>query len=504
MMQKTQHKIAKNTLYLYLRMILVVLVQLISVPIVLKKLGVEDYGIYNVVGGVVTMFSFIGTSLASGAQRFFAFSLGQNDFRGLKEVFRTTQTIYIAFAIIFVMILELLGVWFLNTKMVIPQTSMTSANWVFQFSLISFVMNLLAIPYTSLIIAHEEMSFYAIASIIDSLLKLLAAVLLTVFSSGLLVTYSALICAVSTIVFFVYRIYCNRRFIECNHFKFYFDKGLGGSLLSYSGWNMIGSLALIARNQGISIVVNLFFGPLLNAAHSLAQQVQGFLLQFINNVYVATRPQITKYYALGDEESMWDLVFKSSKWTYYLLLFVSIPFIIDIDTILSLWLGTVPEYTSVISNLLIISLLVETICNQLIGAFQAQNKIKKYQLIASNILLFNIPIAYVLLKYIGAVPSLPYIVSLILSIFYVFAIAIIAKKEIGLNLSYFFKKIVMPLVAVSTIAFVFSYFVCSQFPKSLLGVVTTFIVSFFITIPVIWFLGMNQSERSLIINYLKK
>lgn len=497
--------IAKNTIFLYIRMLFLIFVQLYSVPIVLRTLGVVDYGIYNVVGGIVTMFSFIGTALASGSQRFLAYSIGKSDEEELIRVFNTTTTIYLVISVIFVIILELAGVWFLNTHMQIPGNRVSAANWVFQLSLATFVIGLISIPYNSAIVAHEKMSIYAYVTIAEGVLKLLAAICLQYINYDCLIGYAIMLFSISLCIRLVYQIYCMRRFVECRKFKLGWDKSLGHELVSYSGWNMIGSIALIGRNQGLNLVINVFFGPVLNAAHSIAMQISGVLTQFINNIYMATRPRITKLYAKAAYDEMWGLVYNSSKWTFYLLSLISIPAILELKQVLALWLGeNVPPYTYEMSVLLILTLLIETMTNQIIAVFQAQNRIMHYQLLSSTILLLNIPISYVLLRYYCVGPIVPYAVSSALSVIYIISLLFVAKTDINLNLWYFLKNVLLRMIITFLPAFVLCYYFVAAFPATIFRLFSTCLVSALLSLVFIWLFGIDKSEKSTIINYVIK
>ena len=495
----TNVRIVKNTIFLYIRMLLLIVVQLYSIPIILKTLGVEDYGIYNVVGGIVTLFSFVSGSLASGSQRFFSFAIGKEDTKSLKTLFSSTLLIYLAIDIIVVIILETVGVWFLNNRMTIPDARLHAANWVFHLSILTFFISIFTIPYNSFIIAHEKMSIYAYVSMFEGGLKLAAALSLKYVPYDYLIAYAVFICLITLIVCAIYRIYCRMQFEECKGLKFAWDPKVGKSLVSYSGWNMIGSLALIGRNQGLNIVINLFFGPILNAAHSIAQQINGVLIQFINNVYLAARPQITKYYAQEQEEEMWRLTFESGKWSFYLLTFLSVPAILELRQVLNIWLHeVVPEFTYEISLFLIITLLVETTTNQIIAVFQAQNKMKKYQILGSTILLYTVPISYFVLKINSSHVLLPYIVSLLLSVIYITAILVIAKKEVQLNVANFLRNVMVRMILVFVLSFVASFILSRLLPEQPIRIIYTSIISVVVVFAVVWTLGLSRNEKTVI------
>lgn len=500
----TNKRIAQNTVLLYIRMIFLICVQLYTVPIILKTLGIEDYGIFNVVAGIVIMFSFIGSSLASGAQRFIAFEIGKKNQIQLRKVFNTSVTIYTFLGILLFILLEFIGYWFLNFKMNIPNTRLHAANWVFQLSIITFGINLISIPYNALVIAHERMNIFAYITILECILKLITAIILKYIPYDHLIIYSAFICCIALTIRIIYQLYCNKSFNECKEIKLIYDKKIGKELLMYSSWNMIGALAIISRQQGLNLIINLFFGPILNAAHSIAQQFNGVLTQFINNVYIATRPQITKYYACGEYYKMWNLVFKSSKLAFYLMMLLTIPLLFELPTILALWLHETPPYTIIITKLMIISLLIETLANQIIGAYQAANRIRRYQLMSSTIILSSTPISYILLKFIPEYPTIPYCVSIGLSILYIISILWNAKNEIGLDLKKYTLDVIIKIILVYVISCIAPYYITLFIPPSLARIIFTIIIGSIFSLIPIWLIGLNKLEKESIIKFVKQ
>jgi len=488
-------KIARNTLLLYVQMFLAVLLQLYVVPVLLRTLGVEDYGIYNVVAGVVTMFTFISGSLSSAAQRFLAFSLGKDDEKELRNVFSTTMIIYASAALLIAFLLETIGTWFLNAKMDIPAVRIEAANWVFQFTVFYFALEIMIIPFRATIIAHERMNVFAYISIAECLLRLSVAILIGYIAFDSLITYSALLLIVAVVVLSAYFIYCWCKFQECRSLHYHWDATVGKSLLSYSGWNMVGSLAQISRHQGLNILQNLFFGPVVNAAHAIAQQVQGVANRFIDNVYVASRPQITKLYAAGREEDMWELIFQSAKLAFFLMMVICIPAVLEIDTVLKVWLKEVPPFTGIIAKLMLVSLLIETLVNQLIASFQAANRIKLYQITASTILLMNIPLSYAVLKIKPSDPIIPYAVSIALSVIYVVAILWNAKKIVNLDVISFVKNALVRNCVVLVPSFLISYWLRGLLDPSFIRVVYTTLVSLLVSCIFIWFAGLTRKEK---------
>lgn len=489
-------RIAKNTLFLYFRMILLIAINLFAVRIVLKVLGIEDYGIYNVVGGVVTLFSFLSSSLASGAQRFFAYGIGRKDNEYLIEVFSMTMIIYWGIALVVFILLETIGLWFLNNMMNIPQNRMIAANWVFQLSILTFLINIITIPYNAAIIAWEKMFFFAYTSIVEAVSKLLCVICLLYIAGDKLVLYSLVLLLSTVVLFNIYRWYCVSKLDGCK-FIWNWSPSLCRSLLTYSGWNIIGAIALIFRNQGINVLLNLFFNPVVNAAHTIGQQISGVISQFINNIYMATRPQITKQYAAGEKKEMWKLLFSSSKLSYFLLYLLCLPILLEIDTILKLWLGSVPEYTSMIVRFLLIVLLIETSSNQIIAAFQAANKLRKFQSYSSVVLLLNIPLSYLCLKYSSYV-IIPYVISTVLSIIYVGILLYVAYLEIGLNIKLFFSEVMIKILIVSILSPIIPFLFYSHMPESLLRVFLTGGVSILSVLIVIWVSGLSFLEKKYV------
>lgn len=496
-------RIAKNTFFLYIRMIILIVVQLYTVPVVLNNLGVSDYGLYNVIGGVVTMFTFIGGSLTSGVQRYIAFAIGKEDSLLLKRTFQTTVTIFWIFAIISMFFIEILGVWFLNNKMQIPQDRICAANWVLQFSILTFVINLISIPYNSTIVAHEKMNIYAYVSLFECFAKLLLAFSLPLIFFDKLIYYGAIMFAIALCIRLYYHFYCRNKFLECRNLVFEWDKNLGLNLLKYSGWNVIGTFANLGKQQGLNIVINLFFGTIVNASHSIASQVNGVINQFINNIYMATRPRITKLYACGKTDDMWRLVLSSSKLAFFLLIILCVPVIIEINYVLSLWLKEVPEYTTSIVILLLSTTLIETQTNQLFAAFQAANKIKYCQIYSSSILLLCIPFAYIGVKYICYNPLLPYFVSAFLSIIFISALLLVARKELSLSISLYIRKVILPNVLCFSLLF-FSVDIITKNLEQSFGRLLISILSTLLIAPVIMYVfGLTRNEKNIVCNMVR-
>lgn len=488
---------AKNTLLMYVRMLVLVVVQLYTVPVVLRALGVVDYGIYNVVGGFVTMFTFINGSLVSGCQRFLAYAIGQNDEKSLKQVFETSVFVFLMLALMLFLLLEGIGCWFLNTQMNIPAERIVAANWVLQFSILSLIVTVCSTPFNSAVIAHERMSIYAYLSIFESLYKLLVAFAISIVLADKMIVYAILLFTSSLMVGSAYLFYSMKHFYETRRLKLGWNAMFLKDIISYAGWNVIGSVAIIFRNHGLNILMNMFFTPIMNAAHTIASQISGLFTQFVNNVYIATRPQITKQYAAGNVNEMWNITFRSSRYAFYLMCYIAIPCIIELPTFLKIWLHDVPNYTVHFSRLMILSLMFETMTNQIVGAFQAANKIKFYQSVSSVILLSVVPIAYVALKF-EANPIVPYCIYTFVTIFYALSLLLVAEKNLQLNLMLFFKEVIRKDFMAFVPSFLLSYWLISQFDVSYLRIGMTILCSLIFTSSVIWLWGIDEYEKTAV------
>lgn len=497
MVESDNKRMAKNTLLMYLRMFVLIIVQLYTVPIVLQVLGVDDYGIYNVVGGFVVMFTFINGSLVSGCQRFLAYAIGQGNKEKLKEVFDSSFCIFFVLAIALFLLLELIGVWFLNTRMNIPGNRMMAANFVLQLSIFSLVVTILCTPFNSTVIAHEKMSIYAYASLFESFYKLFIAICLTIVSSDKLIVYAWLIFSSSVILGLFYFFYCLIHFPECKNIRIRYNRTLLKDIGTYAGWNVIGSLAILLRNHGLNIVMNIFFSPVMNTAHTIAAHINGVFNQFVSNVYVATRPQMVKQYAQGNVCEMWDITLKSGKYAFFLMTFIIVPVLIELPLLLKLWLHDVPNYTVTFSRMMVLSLAIETMTNQLIGAFQAANKIKYYQSVSSIILLSVVPLSYVILL-INSSPVLPYIVYVLVSLAYIVSLLIVAHKQLGLDVITYIKSVILKDLMVILPSLLLTYVIAIQIQESYWRILFSICLSLLLTTSLVWSLGLNYLERTYI------
>ena len=397
MSQDNNKRIAKNTLLLYFRMFFMMAVSLFTSRVILNTLGVEDYGIYNVVGGVVAMFGFINGSMTSATQRYITFALGKGDKKRLSTVFSTTIQIHAVISILIVLLGETIGLWFLNNKMVIPVDRMDAAFWVLQCSIIATVFMIMSVPFNADIVAHEKMSAFAYISVMEVVLKLVIVYILVVFSVDKLILYAFLLLGIQIFVCVIYCLYCQRHFAECKYVHVY-DKPLLKEMTGFAGWSMFGNLSGVLFNQGLNLLLNMFFGPVVNAARGVAVQVQNAIQHFVTNFQMALNPQITKTYAQNQMEEMHKLMFRSARFSFYLLFFISLPVLFETNFILTIWLKTVPEYTVTFLRIMICTSLIYTCANPMIIANQATGKVKKYQFVCGSILLMILPVSWILLR----------------------------------------------------------------------------------------------------------
>lgn len=422
-------RIAKNTIFLYFRMIIVMGVGLYTVRAILDLLGVVDYGIYNVVGGVVSMFAFLNGTLSTSSQRYFSIELAKGNMRRLNQWFCLNITTFSLFIILFVVIAETVGLWFVNSKMNIPEERMFAANVVYQLSIISFCINFFSIPYNALIIAHEKMSAFAYISIVEALLKLGIVYILSIITWDKLIVYGVLMFLTACSITSSYIIYNHLHFKESKYHP-YWNKQEIKELISFSGWHFLGTFSVTIRSQGINILINLFFNPAVNAARAVAFQVYHAVAQLSNNFFIAVKPQIYKSYAAHDYEGLYKLILRSSIMTSFLISILIYPILANTPYILGLWLKEIPEYTVVFTQLVLINGLIDSTNGPTIASALATGKIRKFQIVVSVLIFLNLPISYIVLK-LGANPTSTIVVSIVLSFITALVRAYLLQSIIG-------------------------------------------------------------------------
>lgn len=489
-------RIAKNTLFLYFRMLLTMAVSLYTSRVILQTLGVEDYGIYNVVGGVVAMFSVLSGSLSAAISRFITFELGRNDVEKLKRVFSSAVTIQIGLSLIIILLAETIGLWFLNNKMVIPDNRLIAANWVYQFSILTFAINLISVPYNAAIIAHEKMSAFAYISILEVIGKLIVAFTIIIAPIDRLIYYGSLIMLIAVIIRMVYGYYCKKHFAECAY-QVIFDKSQLQQMFGFAGWNFIGASSAVLRDQGGNIVINLFCGPTVNAAQGIAMQVSHAIQGFVSNFMTALNPQITKSYASGNHDYMMTLIFQGARLSFYILLILSLPVIINAQYILSLWLGTVPSHTVAFVQLVLIFAMSESLASPLVTAMLATGKIRNYQLVVGGLQSLNLPVSYVLLR-MGFIPETIFITAIVISVCCEMARLYMLRNMINLPVRNFLKKVYFNVIVVFVLASIVPYVLKSQLNDNFSNFIIICSVCLFCTLLSILFIGCNRKERMFV------
>lgn len=485
-------RLAKNTMFLYFRMIFIMAVTLYTSRVVLRVLGVEDFGIFNVVAGVVAMFGFLNSSMSATTQRFISFSLGRGD-DNLNKVFSTCVLTHALIALGVLVLVESVGLWFLYNKMIIPEVRMDAAFWVFQFSALSTVVTVMSIPFNADIIAHEKMSAFAYISIVEVCLKLLIVFLLDVGNIDKLVLYGFLLLLVQCGIFLTYMGYCLRHFKE-SRFRFVYEKKLFSEVFSFAGWNLWGYLASILYTQGLNILLNVFFGPVVNAARGLANQVDGAIRLFASNFQMAINPQIVKTYAAKDLESMHKLVFRSSKFSFFLLLALSLPVMIEAPVILRLWLSTVPDWTASFLRLMLVVVIVDSVANPLMTSAAATGRIKLYQSVLGGIQLLIVPVAYVVLR-MGGEPNSVFVVHICICLI-AFAVRLfIVRGMIGLSIKKYLMEVCVKSGVVTVVATVLPLTLYFSMTNSLLSAIVVVFVSLGSVAVSAYAIGLTKSER---------
>ena len=493
-------RIAKNTMMLYVRMFVLMLVGLYTSRVVLNALGETDYGVYSVVGGVVAMFSMISGALNSAVSRFITFELGKNNPERLNRVYCTSVNIQLILALIIVLLAEPIGLWFIENKMTIDPARIPAATWVLHFSLLAFVINLMSVSQMASITAHEKMSAYAYIGILDGLLRLGVAFMIVSAPFDRLVYYAMLMAGVVLIVRLTYGIYCRIHFPECRY-RFVFDRPLVKEMFAFAGWNFIGVTSGVLRDHGGNILVNLFAGPVVNAARGVAVQLNGAVQSFVTNFMTAVNPQITKSYAAGDYKYVFALIGKSSRMSFYLLSLMAIPIIFNADLLLQIWLKEVPEHTTLFVQLFLMFALSESLSLPLITAMLATGRIRNYQLVVGGIQLLNLPVSYIFLK-MGAIPEITVVVAIALSHVCLFARLIMFSRASGFSVPGFVREVYVNAMKVAVSAAAIPLVMTFVLPEGLWWSVLHLGVSLLWTAGVIFFVGCGKDDRAFLLEFI--
>lgn len=491
------YSLAKNTGYLYLRMIIVMLVSLYTSRVVLRTLGFEDFGIYNVVGSVVVFMSFLQAALRNATFRYFTFDLGVHDLARLKRTYSMAIICHILLALILFVGIGLIGEWFVLHKLNIADNRISAASWAFFFSLITFCLSIIRTPFESNILAHEKMDFYAFTSIIEVILKLVVVFLLVHSPVDKLIAYAFLLSVVMLVLLIWYIIYCGIKFRD-SEFYLCWDKGILKQFISYSGWSLLVNGATITRSQSINIFFNIFLGVIANAAMGIANQVVSALNTFVSNFTQAFKPQIIKTWAEKDYAYFMRLVFTTSKITYFLLLLVAIPIVANIDYVLSLWLGDYPAMSAVYIETIILYYLIDALQEPLVVAVHATGKLRTHQIMIASVVFLVIPVAYILLR-LGCSGTIVLFVNAFSNFICAICRTIYMRRLISLDLSAYLKRVIIPIVLVSLLSFPLPMILVKVIPSSVWSFVLVSFISIIVSIVVFWVVGMDKSEKEIIL-----
>lgn len=497
MASENTKRIARNTAMLYIRMLFSMAVGLYTSRIVLNALGVSDFGTYNIIGGVVVLFAFLKNALSTATQRFLNIEMGKGDSLALKKVFNTSMTVHISIAAIILVLSETIGLWFVNTQLNLPAGRMDAVNWVYQLTLIAFIVDILIVPYNASIVANEKMTFYAYISIVEVTIKLAIAFLFVYIGSDRLISFTALNTVSAILFLFLYKIYCTKKFAFC-YYERIWDKELYRKLVSFSGWSLLGGMANVGKSQGVNIILNIFCGVAINAAAGIANQLSVALNNFVFNFQQAFSPQIMKSYAANDHVYFSKLIFQTARFSYYMLLILSLPVLMNTEIILKLWLKNVPEYTLAFSRLTIIYILIDAISGPLWVSIQAIGKIRNYQIVVSIVLLLNLPVSYVFLKF-GLPPYSVLWAGIVLCVAALIVRLVFLKKLISFPSGQFSKEVLLKISIVTLVSLPVPILI-RLYTTGYWGMALSVALSLLSVGISIYTLGLNNNERTLIKN----
>lgn len=494
--------IAKNTFFLYIRMFILMFISLFTARVLLDKLGVEDYGIYNVVGGLAGMFTFFSSSLANASQRFLNIELGTGLINNAKNIFSQHFTLYIVICVGVVVISETIGLWFVYNKLVIEETRLYAALWVYQFMVISLCVTLIGIIFNSAIIAHEQMNVYSFVGIFEGVSKLLICYLLSISNFDKLILYGFLLLVVTLVTQAYFAYYSLKHYEECK-LRFLWNKKILKETSSIIGWNTIGTLVYAINDAGVNIMLNLFFGPIVNAARAISFQISTSLNNFSTNFFVSVRPQITKSYATRDFDYLLKLFYGSSKYSFYLLWIFSLPIMLAIDAILKFWLKVVPQYTSDFTIWVLIYSLINVLNNPVWSVALSVGKLKRYIGVGSLIFFMVFPISYIAL-YIGFSPVSIFIVMVVVRSVYLIVVLSIIKRFIPFSVNEYLRFVIYPILKVIVLTIFISYVLRIFLNGNILITIIFCLISIISTAISIWFCGINNEEKFFILSSLKE
>ena len=500
-MESNKKRIIKNTGFLYILMFITMCISFMTTRIVLDKLGISDYGVYNIVGGFISMFTVLNSILQTGTRRFLALNLGKGDKNVIKETFSTAFVIHLAIACIVTIFIETVGLWFLNYKLNIPNDRMTAANWIFQFSMISIFLNITQTPFTAAVTAHEKFNIYAYISIFDAIAKVIIVYLLVIIPGDKLIIYGLLILIVNFIVIFIYRIYCIKHFNECR-FSLKVNKKIFNEMVQFSGWSTLGHFSAVLNSHGISIILNLFFGTTINAARGLANTVTYTIRQFVDGFIAASQPQLIKLYGAGNIHEFHHLIFTISKYTLFLLSIIITPVILEIDFVLNIWLNVVPSYTPIFIKITIIICLLSYSNNMLDQGVVAAGYMKQLTCITTPMYLLDLPLTYLVLK-LGGTPPTAYMVGA-LPLFLAFLSNLyILKRYTKFPAKKYFLSVFLKNLLLLSVASIIPAYIQSRMSYGVERFLIVCSVSVICTVTILYCLALDKNARIMINNKIK-
>lgn len=495
-------RIAKNTLYLYFRQILSILISFYTVRVVWQVLGIDNYGIYQVVAGVVMMFQFINNAMVASSQRFISYELGRGGGEQLQKVFSISVTVHFIIGGIIVILAETVGLWFLNAHLNIPAERMTAANWVYQCSVLSFFVSVISVPYNSCIVAHEHLNIYGIYGVIEVLLKLFIVFMLMALPGDKLIVYALLVLAVSVFMRLLYGRYCARHFEECK-FRFSRDGGLIRNMFSFAGWSFVGNIGYSARDYGLTIVLNMFFNVAVNAAKGVASNIGSVVNSFASNFSMSVNPQITKRYAAGEYDSMMSLVHHGCRIAPLLLMIIAIPVIVAAPQILHLWLGDVAPFTIPFLRWTLVMALIDSYVSPITSSLQATGRIRNFQICICFILLMTLPVSILLLEFWENPVIIMYVCCASSAIALITRILLL-RREIHFSLRRFSAKVFVPTLTVFVLSLTAQWFVYQLFPQNIWALFAFGACSVAISLTLTYAIGLRPNERTMALQFIQR
>lgn len=502
MTEVNQQKIAKNTLLLYVRMLIVMVVSLYTSRVIIDALGTEHWGVYDAVGAIVMMVSFISSTMSSACQRYYSYEMANGNSSGLQLVFNLSLTVFFILTVLIVILGETAGVWYLDNRMKVGE-HIEAAHWVFQFSVFSFAMIILRTPYQGMVVAKEKMKVFAYLSLFEAFANLVIAILLSHTQDdkdSRLILYAGLLAGVQLVNTIFYWIYCNLFYSECR-FRFTMDRKRFKEIFSYAGWNLIGSSADVLKSQGLSLLLNSTFGPIVSAARGIGNKVYTTLSQLNTNFFTATRPQLYKSYAAGETDDMRKLICQSSRFSYFLLFLVALPLLMETHFILPVWLKgrNVPDEAYLITQLMLIDGLLNCFTSPLSTSIQATGKVRNYQLVIGCTLLMIVPLSYIGIRFLGLPPASVFVISIAVTFITQIERLWFVKRQIGLDISNYLRTVLVPVVTVTVLSTALSLlikaYVTPLFAKEWLGSLVMIMASMLTVCLFVYTIGTTKTER---------